>query len=175
MRLFTIIIFSLILCLPCSAAIHKWVDDQGNVIFSDTPPLNQKTELITQKPINTYRSYGGNEEEQESAYVETNQSPAAPSYNKLSIIQPPDGSSLLSNSGHVKIVLQLNPPLDRNAGHKINVKIDGRIITTSSSTSITIDNVDRGTHILTVDITDSNGTLLKSSSSTFHLRRSSSR
>jgi len=37
------------------AEIYKWVDEDGNVHFTDTPPKNKKTQKVTVK-INSYQS-----------------------------------------------------------------------------------------------------------------------
>ena len=37
------------------AQIYKWVDDEGNVHFTDLPPADKKTEQVTTQ-INTYES-----------------------------------------------------------------------------------------------------------------------
>jgi len=36
----------LLLCNPLQAAVHRWVDEQGNVHFSDSPPKNQNSEKV---------------------------------------------------------------------------------------------------------------------------------
>lgn len=51
---------SLLLVLPLSApmaAMYKWVDEDGNVVYSDKPPLGGETVVIQKK------SYGVSEEE----------------------------------------------------------------------------------------------------------------
>jgi len=49
--LITIMLFS----HEASSEIYKWVDDKGNIHFTDNPPKNTKTEEVTLK-INTYTS-----------------------------------------------------------------------------------------------------------------------
>jgi len=34
----TVVLFSLLLSLPVAAELNKWVDAQGNVVYSDMPP-----------------------------------------------------------------------------------------------------------------------------------------
>lgn len=34
-------LLALLLCLPCSAAIYKWVDENGKTQYSDSPPQKQ--------------------------------------------------------------------------------------------------------------------------------------
>lgn len=38
------------------AEIYKWVDENGNVHFTDQPPIDKKTEQVTISKINTYTS-----------------------------------------------------------------------------------------------------------------------
>ncbi len=49
-----LLLISLVLVMNISfAEIYKWVDDKGEVHFTDHPPENQNTEKVTVK-INTY-------------------------------------------------------------------------------------------------------------------------
>lgn len=36
--------------IPVQAKIYKWVDDQGNIHYTQTPPLGGKTEVIHTRP-----------------------------------------------------------------------------------------------------------------------------
>lgn len=45
--------FLFLLSSSVNAEIYKWIDDNGNVHFTDKPPANQKTEEVELK-INTY-------------------------------------------------------------------------------------------------------------------------
>jgi len=58
MRLLLLIpasLISLITATGVTAEIYKWIDEQGNVHFTDRPPSNQVTEKIEVK-INSYSS-----------------------------------------------------------------------------------------------------------------------
>ena len=40
------LLFIFLLSNPLLAGVHRWVDEQGNVHFSDTPPRNQSSEEV---------------------------------------------------------------------------------------------------------------------------------
>ena len=48
MKLFLLIFLAVLFCLPftVSAEIYKWVDENGNMQFSDTPPSTQRAEAL---------------------------------------------------------------------------------------------------------------------------------
>ncbi len=46
----TTLILLLLICTPLQAAVHRWVDENGNVHYSDRAPAKQKTQQITIQP-----------------------------------------------------------------------------------------------------------------------------
>lgn len=50
-----VFLISLLTATSVTAEIYKWIDEQGNVHFTDRPPPNQTTEKIEVK-INSYTS-----------------------------------------------------------------------------------------------------------------------
>ena len=53
--LLNMVLMSLIFAVNAQSDVYKWIDEQGNVHFTDRPPLNQTTEKIDVK-INSYTS-----------------------------------------------------------------------------------------------------------------------
>ena len=41
---------------PAAQTIYKWVDQNGKVHFTDRPPVQQETERVELRPLNTYTS-----------------------------------------------------------------------------------------------------------------------
>jgi len=149
------------------AAVYKWVDEQGNVIYSDQP--RPGAEQLKVPPVPTYsapplppRSSGAGAPKAE-----------APAYTHVSIVQPSHDSTVRNNAGVVVISALLEPPLRTDLGHKIVLSMDGTPIgEPGPSTAIQLSNVDRGTHTLQVSVVDDAGKVLVTSDpSTFHMRR----
>ncbi len=167
-----------IISLPANATIYKWVDEDGNVVFGDQPPVNRKKQEIKQAPLNTYSepkpqavapeapSENGTGDEEEKVTT----------YRKFSITSPGNDEAIRSNSGQLTIQISIAPPLDQAAGHQIQIQLDGKEAAISQSDAITLNELSRGTHTLKATIIDKNGKPLKQSSiHTFHLLRSSVR
>lgn len=144
--------------------VYKTVDENGNIIFTDKPSENSEEiklqELQTIKNPNPPRLTTSPKEstlEKESLY------------KSILITNPADGSGLRSNNGSVSISVSLVPPL--RPGHKIIIAMDGNKVSAGSAESVSLQNVERGTHSLTASVIDGNGKKLASISSSFSLLR----
>jgi hypothetical protein len=90
----------------------------------------------------------------------------------VSFQYPANEQAFHSGNGNVTFEVQSTPPLKR--GHKFEVTLDGQPVGQSSSGSVAVSNIDRGTHNATVHIVDENGVRVKSGSSiTFTIHRPS--
>ncbi len=163
---------------PTSAAqIYKTVDKDGNVVFTDVPP-SDKAGTVKLEEYNRYQpiapasntptaSTEANVEEAEDEAPET-------VYELISIATPIDDQAIRQNNGMVTVAVNTTPALDTAAGHKVRVLLDGVMMAEGSDASVLLENVDRGTHQLSAQITDANGEVLaQSASTTFHLLRHS--
>ncbi len=167
-KLLTLIL--LLLALPCGAEIYKWVDDDGNVHYGDHPAADQKNQIIKPMPISTYSS--GYRKPGTTTSKKTKKSEET-RYTQLTIAQPQDDAAIRSNNGQLAVTLNMTPALDIKAGHRIEFILDGSKVATNDGSSITLTNLNRGTHTLSANIIDKKGKVLISApSSTFHLLRS---
>lgn len=172
---------SLIACLagsPALAAIYKTVDEDGNVVFTDVPPKDQ-SKAIEIDARNTYQptplpaastpaatATDGAETEEELAV----------NYESLRITSPADDEAVRENAGNVTISVSANPSLDVQQGHRVQILVDGSPLANAAATSVSLTNIDRGTHLLVAQILDADGQVLISSSPvTFHMLRYSAR
>ena len=153
---------------PALAAIYKTVDSAGNVTFSDVPPpKDRQAETVTLSEPNTLefqapaagRSYGSADDGSEEL-----------SYNSVNIVSPSHDQAIRDNAGSVTIQAQIQPEL--HAGHLVRFLLDGQEVSRSPSLVHNLQNVDRGTHQVQVEIVNAAGDVVASSSrSTFHLQR----
>ena len=68
---------------------------------------------------------------------------------------PAEDQSIRDNGGNITIELALEPSLDEN--HVIELFMDGSSLGTGRTTTITMTNVDRGTHTIQASIRDQSG------------------
>ncbi|MGE0624223.1 MAG: DUF4124 domain-containing protein [Pseudomonadales bacterium] len=152
--------------------IYKTVDEQGNVVFTDVPPPEEDTssQVVVENP----NSFDPKEAipEAESWVVETPEAAAEPvfSYEALSIASPQNDESVRENAGNITIIANVEPKL--RPGHVMRLLIDGAPAQEGHQTTFTLANVDRGTHVVTLEIADAGGRVIKrSEDSTFHMLR----
>lgn len=153
-----------------SAAIYKWVDSNGNVVFSDQPhPGAKKVEL---PPISTFSDGGATQKSAAPPSFGTKKKPSAV-YDHFVIVKPTREETLRNNAGTVDVQLSLLPEL--RDGDKIILTLDGKPQGQGiQSTRFVLKNLDRGTHVLSASIVDSGGrSLITAPSVTFYLHKAS--
>jgi hypothetical protein len=138
--------------------IYRSRDANGNVIFSDkakasadkievAEPMTYQAPKITQKlspPIG--------------------QDIDSFSYLSITITSPKIDEAIRSNNGALTVSFTVKPPLQ--SGHSVQLILDGKLEqSTQDSTRFELDNVDRGTHSILLNIVDEKTrTVIKSSS-----------
>jgi len=148
-----------------SAAVYMERDAEGNITFTDHPasPTAKPVEL---PPPSTYQP----------PPLPPPQ-PAAPpaaaetaGYTQLHIVSPANDEPLRENNGQVNVELAISPAL--KPGHRLRLLLDGQVVAEGTDPHFQLDNVDRGTHQLQVDVVSADGqVLLESPVTTFHLLR----
>lgn len=156
---------------PCSlpADIYKQVLPDGTVSYSSEPQPN--AEKITPPPPQVIPAA----RPASTPAPERPSQPPAPAYARLSITEPADDQVVWSNERNVGVALVLDPPLRVEAGHRLVLLVDGTPVPSAADAlSLTLNNVDRGTHTLTAEVHDAAGrTLIQSTPVTFHLKQHS--
>lgn len=164
--------------LPAAGAIYRTVDEDGNVVFTDVPP-KETSKAVKLDNHNDYtppaaetapRNTGGTgwlaDEDADQ------QDTAHPGYSSITIAHPGDDAAVRENAGNLTVTIESEPALDTNLGHSIEVLLDGESAATADGASVTLTNIDRGTHTLSANIVDSSGSVLGSSGTvTFHMLR----
>jgi len=92
----------------------------------------------------------------------------------VTITSPANGESIRDNAGNVTLQGNVMPGL--RGGHRLRWILDGEALD-DSGPSVQLNNVDRGTHTVKLEVVDNDGEVLAASSGvTFHLlRRSATR
>jgi len=164
------LLIGLLSATPALAEIYTWTDADGNTVFSDQPSEGAKK--LELPPPQTYKpdikpmvATPAPEKKTEPEF----------SYRLLDITQPLHDQALWANNGQVDIVLAIEPALALAQGHRISIRLDGKVVIKNvESTRIRLSAVDRGSHTLIATIQNHEGKVLKSSKPvTFHIHRRS--
>lgn len=159
----------LLCCLPLTAlaGVYKWVAPDGTVHYSDTP--REGAEEVHVAPPQTY-SPGSL-----PRFTPRPEPPEPePAYTRFELTAPADDATLRENTGAIGVSFALEPALDVARGHRLVVLLDGQARDPIRETSLTLENVDRGTHTLQGQVVDAAGKVLISSPSIkVHLHRES--
>lgn len=140
-------------------AVYRSVDEDGNIVFSDeASPEAEK--VIIPEPQTVPAPDIGRSQYQPAASM--------PRPYTVAISSPAHDASIRDNTGNVSVSVAVAPGL--SPGDKLVLYMDGKEVGTGASVSL--QNVDRGTHHLRAVIKDSNERIRKSSKSvSFHMLR----
>jgi len=104
------------------------------------------------------------------------QAAGAQPYDSLRIVSPQPDATVRDNKGSVRVVVHLSPTLQADRGHRLMLSLDGRPTAQMVGIEYLLKNVNRGTHTVQVQVTDSKGaTKIRSNPVVFHLHQSSQR
>ncbi len=163
-----LLVLIMIIPMTVAAQIYKSVDENGNTVFSDTPPKDgSSSETVRAGTTNTlapppqvHRPAPVVEEKVVKLSVE--------------IISPaPDTTIAIGYVGNFSVTAEIKPSLP--GGASTQLLMDGVPVGEPlSAVSWALTNTFRGTHMLTVTITDAQGNLLAESPPvTVHVMRAS--
>ncbi len=95
----------------------------------------------------------------------------AETYTQALIVSPVNDSAVRSNAGMLTVRTRVDPPL--REGHRLRLLLDGFLQgVEGKASSFELENIDRGTHSLQLQVTDDAGRVLFTGTpSTFHLLR----
>lgn len=136
--------------------VYRHVDAQGNVTFSDEPIEGGET--VEVKPVTTV-TLPKPQTVRETDKLREEVKREGAIYESVSFVKPQNEQAFHSGSGDIRFEVTSAPGLQ--AGHKYEVTLDGQPVAQSSSGSVVVNNVDRGTHQAGVHIVDENGVQVK--------------
>jgi hypothetical protein len=146
--------------------IYKYTLSNGNIVYSDKPPPGDQAEEVTIEPLQSFSLPNAPRLNPSASRAK----PEAVAYQEFKVTSPSDDQTIRDNGGNVGVSLSLTPGL--RGGHSIDVMMDGQSIGSGSGTTVTLTEVDRGTHTLQATIRDADGKeIARSNSVTFHLKR----
>ena len=151
--------------LPAKAQMYRWVDEKGNVHFSDKTPGND-AEQYEPPPIMVMPAGPGGELKPLKK-PDTRQI----SYKTLVINTPANDAVFTPDkSDSVQVSLELTPKL--NVRHNIALYLNGELHTLAQQLNFTLTGLPRGTHTVSASVIDKeNKKLITSNSISFHIQR----
>lgn len=137
-------------CASQAAEVYQYIDEHGNRVFTDKPPLHVDAEEVhlpevnrTQMPAPAARPAG----QQEAA----DDAPAAPPYRQLALTGLPEDGTFRANSGDIQVQVQVQPRLMLQ--HRLQLLVDGQPHGQPvRSILLRASNLDRGEHSLAVQV-----------------------
>ncbi len=146
-----------------SAEVYKWVDENGTVHFGDQP--TEKAEKITVEPVVTMPFPEAPAEFKANV---TEKKKVVPAYT-VSIINPIHDSAFQSGNGDLFIEVKTEPALKKD--DTLIYRLDGQTIYQGTALTQTTQNLDRGTHTLSIEAVTKTGKAEGSATSTFTIHR----
>jgi Domain of unknown function (DUF4124) len=161
---FLLLISLMVVPFVNAETVYKTVDADGNTVFSDVPSAGaEEIKIKEAQAINIpkARSFKLSPPEEK---------PKNSNYTKLTIIGPENDATIHGGEGNVNITVTLEPDLDEK--DVIVLFMDGKEMLSGRAPQFLLENVDRGTHTITVVVKNEDDKVLKRTAKvTFHVRR----
>lgn len=162
------ILACLLLCLalPAGAQIYKYIDANGNTVFTNQPPEGVSAESIELPPTNTMEMPAPSAP---TPTARTDRVQSAP-YRILQLTGLPDAEALRANDGTFGVGVQLEPALA--PAHRLRLLLDGQAYGPPSKTpQLQLTNIDRGEHRLAVEVLSAGKPIQRSATVSFTVQR----
>ncbi len=162
-----------------SAAVYKYIDENGNVAYGDKPvdgsqKLNiQSTRKPSPEPADeddsTEQSTDSSPNELDEGTAE--EAAKAIAYKSLSLLTPKPGKQISGRSASVQIIFLPTPALARS--DELVITVDGKDISKGRDANLSLQDLTRGSHTVQGRILDANGKMkIQSDAVTFHVKGS---
>ncbi|WP_447754289.1 DUF4124 domain-containing protein [Pseudomonas nicosulfuronedens] len=152
--------------LPASAQIYKYTDADGKTVFTNQPPTNVDAKPVELPPTNTV----GPQAPVAAPADSGSENQATRAYAILALSNLPDDEALRENNGTFNVNVVVQPALAPE--HQLQLVLDGQPYgAPTSSTSIGLQNIDRGDHTLAVQVLQGSRVIQASAPVGFTLQR----
>lgn len=164
----------LLAALPGAAVaeIYKYVDKDGVIRYTDTPP-SEDAKPVDLPPLQTYSNDGAVPYDSENEDPDSVLQLQSAGYSRLELTSPAPEQVFNQAEPQVIVSVQLEPDLEE--GHRMVFLLDGEPVPAPAGrTSLTLGNLDRGTHSLQAQVMDSRDSVqIQSETISFHLHQPS--
>ncbi|MBB4863035.1 hypothetical protein HNP46_001880 [Pseudomonas nitritireducens] len=172
MRLLAVFLFSMLFCLTANAEVYTYIDKDGNRVFTDQPPRGNAQKLDMTPRNDPQKAPHGVRMPPPLYAPATPPLPAGPpAYQLLRILVPEPDATIRANDGALIVSATSDPAL--LPGHLYRLLLDGKPVGEPGRSPVfPLDNIDRGTHQLSVEIVDTLGrTIEQTPNQPFHMFR----
>lgn len=165
-KIITLILIGLF-SLSLQAGLYKGLDEEGKVVYSDTPFKN--AEKIKPPPVSVVDA----PKVEVKAKEEAEEKADAVNYTRFQITAPTN-QQVMWNNDAVSVSMALTPSLNVGGGDYISLLLDGKTaVKRSESQLIQLPRVDRGEHKVQALIRNKQGKVVKRTRAvTFHAKQS---
>ena len=156
----------LALAIPLAeaATIYKTVDNNGNVVFTDTQPTDQPGEPVNLRPLTSIPALPTRRPMPVSTTKPTRQL-----YSRLTITKP-DHNATIRDQETITVNIAISPRV--LFSHSVRLRLNGKVVAESRRQStFELKEVERGRHTLTAEIVDSQQQVIRSTSHTIFVHR----
>jgi len=151
--------------LAQAATIYKTVDDNGNVIFTDSRPTDQSGETVNLRPLTPITSAPTLRRPPPVTVTV----PAKALYSRLTITEPGHDATVRDQET-ITVNVTTTPRL--MFGHTVRLRLNGSVVGESRrQPRFELKEVERGTQTLTAEIVDSQRQVIQSTSNTIHVHK----
>lgn len=155
-----------LISLPAMAEVFTYIDAQGNRVFTDQPG-NRNAKRV---PLATSNRMSANPS---GAPTTVAKNPAKPlfHYEMLRVLVPEPDATIRSTAGELIVSVTSEPGLQQ--GHRYRLLLDGQPTAEPGPSPVfALNNIDRGSHHLSVEILDEQGrTVERTANQPFHMQR----
>ena len=139
-----------LLALPLQAEVYTYIDAEGNRVFTDRPTPGN-AERIQLAPTNAMAAPAAVAPPPAAPVT-----PPAPAYQLLRILVPQPDATIRDSAGNLIVTASSEPAL--LSGHSYRLLLDGQAVGEPGRSPVfPLENIDRGTHQLAVEIIDVQG------------------
>lgn len=166
MKLLLTTILFLVTASSMAAEIYRHVDAQGRVTYTDQPTEN--TEPVALDPLNTLPATAA------PAAKAGPRPPGTPfaGYQSLVLTGVENGAVLRNPTAPVTLGARMQPQLQ--PGHSLLIHHNGRQVNADNASSITVPDIERGSHTFRAEVLDADGQMLiQTYDLTIHVHRTS--
>jgi len=151
--------------------VYKWVDAQGNVLYTDQP-RNGAQEIRIARPSVSAAQASQSVREQLAALAAVVE-PDRSKPSAVTLSAPANEETIRNNDGNVTVAFRVQP--EPRSGERIRLTLDGNVVDAEvSPPGIVLSGLDQGTHTLQAAVTDGSGRVLtRSDLVTFYLKHDS--
>lgn len=156
----------MLLALPSLAQVYTYIDAEGNRVFTDKPKSGN-AERVELAPSNSMPAI------QTPSATQVVSAPPEPAqrYSLLRILVPQPDATIRDSAGNLIVSINSEPGLF--AQHSYRLLLDGQPVgEVGSSPVFPLENIDRGTHQLAVEVIDQAGRIIeRTPTQPFHMQR----